>query len=136
MNHQKDLLKTLIDLLDGIVEVFLSAAVKPLLSFHTAFDDGLDQILRQLVSDHQEKIPKRVGFKTVAYARVFLALPTIIFLSWGHFLTPALLVIVVHLAAYLERAIADLRSDSANDSGDESQHGLASGSAEEDSFGK
>jgi hypothetical protein len=144
MNHQKDLLKTLIDLLDGIVEVFLSAAVQPLLSWHASLDDGLDQILVQLVRDHQDKIPRQLGYQAVAYARLCVALPTVVFLAGDDLsLTSALLVMCVFLAASLERAIADWRystvdgsGSSSSDAGEESPHGLSSaGSAEEDSFG-
>lgn len=135
MNGQKDLLRALIDLLDGIVEVFLTGIIEPLLGLHTKFDHSVGQILSKILQSQKQKIPGWVLKEgTVTYGRIGLVFPTIVLLSWGHSLLPAVLVFVVYAASFWERAMPDFCSDDNihSDKGDESgnTHG------EEESFGK
>ena len=134
MNGQK-VSRALIDLLDGIVEVFLTSIVERLLELHAKLDHSVDQILRRALENQKEKIPKWVLKEgTVTYGRVGLALPTIVLLSRGHSLLPAVLVFVVYSASFWERAMPDLGSDNAVN-GDKRDDG-AYVPGEEESFGK
>lgn len=134
MNNHKDLLKTLVDLLDGIVEVFLVASIRPVLDFHARADHAVDQILRKTLQDHKDKAPKwilKADFLT--YTRLALAMPTTILLSWGTWFLPALLVVVVHFASFFERILAEHNVEHGNDdSGEDSMHAQT----EDGSFGK
>ena len=136
MNGQKDLLRAWMDLLDGIVEVFLTSILEPLLlEVHAKFDHTVDQIIRRTLESQKEKIPKwalKEGVMT--YGRISLALPTIVLLSWGHSLLPAVLVFVVYSASFWERAMPDFCTNHGahGDKGDESDN--VNGEAE--SFGK
>eukprot|EP00977_Amphora_coffeiformis_P027932 scaffold34666_cov158-Amphora_coffeaeformis.AAC.1 len=96
MNGQKDLLRALMDLLDGIVEVFLTSILEPLLlEVHSKLDHAVDQVLRKTLESQKEKIPKWVLKEgVVTYGRMSLALPTVVLLSWGHAVLPA----VLHIA--------------------------------------
>ena len=136
MNGQKDLLRALMDLLDGIVEVFLTSILEPLLlEVHNKFDHSVDQVLRKSLENHKEKLPKWLLKDNVfTYGRISLALPTIVLLSWGHSVLPAVLVFVVYSASFWERVIPDVCTDHGlhSDKGDEGDNV----NGEEESFGK
>jgi len=136
MNGQKDLLRALMDLLDGIVEVFLTSILEPLLlEVHNKIDHSVDRVLRKSLENQKEKLPKWIlKDSAVTYGRISLALPTIVFLSWGHSVLPAVLVFVVYSASFWERVIPDVCNDHGvhSDKGDEGDNV----NGEEESFGK
>lgn len=135
MNNHKNLLKTLIDLLDGIVEVFLMCAIHPVLDLHARGDHAVDHVLRQLVHHHKNKAPKWMlkDDEFFTYFRVGLALPTIVCLSWGQSFLPAILVFVVHFTSFLERALGEHHVE--HGTGDDKDDSMQE-QAEEESFGK
>ena len=131
-NNRKDLLKTLIDLFDGIVEVFLASLIEPLLTIYSQVDHGIDRFHKHLVHQYQGKLPLwilRQG--TITYARIGLTLPTVILLSWQCSFLASIAVMTVLSASFWERAVPDLGTDPCvQGDGDKSEEG------EEESFGK
>lgn len=135
MPTQKDLFKTLVDLIDGIVEVLLSSS-EPLLGLHAKAHQTVDGILRQFVVHHKDVIPPWVWRRQfLAFVRMSLLLPTVILLSWGHTLVPAVLVLVVHVASFLERVIPETWVNDGADS-DGTGEEQTDVHAEEETFGK
>ena len=132
MNSRKDLLKTLIDLLDGIVEVFLATVIEPLLVVYNKLDQAIDRGLKQFLQQYKDQLFKCIlQDSAITYARIGLAIPTIVLLSWQCSLVASLVVCVVLSASFWERAIPDVCFDHCAPSGeDDGEEG------EEESFGK
>lgn len=133
MNSRKDLLKTLIDLLDGIVEVFLSTVIEPLLVVYNQLDQAIDRCLKQFLQQYKDQLFKCIlqDSSAITYARIGLAIPTIVLLSWQRSLVASLVVCVVLSASFWERAVPDVCFDHCEQGGED-----RGDEGEEESFGK
>ena len=134
MSDQKDLFKTLIDLLDGIAEVFVGSTIRPLITTHARAEHAMEQLFRQLIQAYKPRIPAwMLRTPVVTCVRLGLAIPTIVLVSWRQTVLPACLVLVAHLATFLESALAQLDAEhDLSEMKEESEHGHS----EEESFGK
>ena len=145
MKNQKDLLKTLVDLLDGLVEVCLAGVIEPLLILHGKIDHTTDRILGQILESQKGKLPRWILQQgTLTHARIALALPMIVLLSWEWCILAALLVVVVLSVSFWERALAEICSDHyyycprgcGSAGGEQDDHGEQVQQGEDESFGK
>ena len=133
MKSQKDLFRTLIDLLDGIVEVFLASVIEPLLIWHVKVDHAIDKLIRKFLHERKDRLPKCILQQgAIAYGRMGLALPTIVLLSWDCSFLASSLVFVELAASFWERVVPDITSDhcTEGEGNDEGEQG------EEESFGE
>lgn len=135
MKSQKDLLRTLVDLLDGIVEVFLASVIEPLLIWHGKVDRVIDKGFRRFVHEYKDRLPTWVLQKgAITYGRMGLALPTMVLLSWDCSLLASSLVLVELAASFWERVIPDIACDRYCTDGEDNNNEGEQG--EEESFGK
>ena len=137
MNDQKDLFRTLVDLLDGLVEVFLAYAIEPLLEVHCKADHFVEHLFCQFFQKYKAGAPKfllKAG--AVSYGRLALTIPTIVLLSWSHWLLAAIFVLIVHAGSFWENAVAESDSTGTFDNNrrDDGEH--ASNNDEHESFGE
>lgn len=139
-NQSRDLATTVFDLIDAVVEVYLKNIIRPFLSLHEVFYSGLNKVLRQVLDDHKKKIPTWFTANFITYARTWLVFPTILLLAWGHYLLPAILVILVDLGDFLDGVVARFwnkikKEKEANEEKDRSRSNSPTNS-DKDSFGK
>lgn len=144
MTKQKDLIGTAFDFFDAIVEVYLKTAIQPFLQLHEKFYTGLNKVLRQILDDADTHVPRWLTANFITYLRTLLVIPTVILLSRGHTVIPALTVIVVDFGDFLDGIVArywvDMNTNKKKEEAGKFEssprtESLASLS-EEDSFGK
>jgi hypothetical protein len=140
-NKRADLLATVLDLVDGVVELYLGSIIKPFLKIHETFYTSLNSVLRSLLDDHKKDIPVWFTANFITYARTFLVIPTLLLLAWGHTVLPAIIVILVDFGDFLDGVVArywiDVRKEEAKaaESKDKSRSASPTNSDHE-SFGK
>ena len=126
------LLQKLVDLLDGVVEVFLLSVMEPLVRFHTKIDHTVEDCIRQFLLVRQENLPKWIRQEgAITSARMALVLPVVLFISWGSSFVASILVLIALSAASWERAVRGIyKDDETETEGDQVLPG------EEESFGE
>jgi hypothetical protein len=97
MSDIDTLLKSIIDLLDVLSYLYISSTCAIFLHLHGEFESAVQEALRPLCGT-KKKVPRWLTVEFIAYARLYLAIPTILFLAWGYRILPSMLVLVVHLA--------------------------------------
>jgi hypothetical protein len=114
---KRDLVSTVIDLVDVVVEIYLSSIIKPFLKIHERFYASLNRVLRGLLDDHKKDIPVWFTANFITYFRTVLVFPTIILLAWGHTVLPAMIVVAVDFGDFLDGVVArywvDVRKEDA-----------------------
>jgi hypothetical protein len=139
--HKRDLVSTVIDLVDVVVEIYLGSIIKPFLKIHETFYTGLNRVLRGLLDDNKKDIPVWFTANFITYFRTVLVIPTILLLAWGHTILPAMIVIGVDFGDFLDGVVArywiDVRKEDAKsaESKDKSRSASPTNS-DDDSFGK
>lgn len=101
---KKSLLRSVFDLVDAIVELYLKTAIAPFLGLHEKFYTKLNQVLRRLLE--QNRIPRWFTANFITYFRTVLVFPTVLLLACGYQVLPAVLVIFVDLADFLDGVVA------------------------------
>jgi hypothetical protein len=136
-----DLLTTVFDLVDAVVELYLGSIIKPFLKLHETFYAKLNQCLRALLDDNKKHIPPWFTANWITYARTIFVIPTLLLLAWGHTILPAIIVIAVDFGDFLDGVVArywiDIRKEEAKalESKDKSRTSSPTNS-DHDSFGK
>lgn len=102
----KNLLTTVGELIDAIVELYLKTVIAPFLHFHEIFYSSLNRALRQLLDDHKHHIPDWFTANLITYVRTVVVVPTLVLLSWNHAVLPALLVLAVDFGDFLDGVVA------------------------------
>jgi hypothetical protein len=106
MTSDKALLRTVLDLVDAIVELYLGNIIKPFLKLHEKLYSALNSTLRSLLDNNKDKIPDWFTANWITYARTVLVIPCVLLLSWGHTLLPSLVVILVDFGDFLDGVVA------------------------------
>ena len=96
----------LLSMFDGVIELYLSKFIAPFLKYHEIFYTQLNVVLRKFMDDNKEKIPDWFTANFITYARTVLVMPRIIFMSWGWYLIPSLIVILVDFGDFLDGVAA------------------------------
>ena len=118
------LVQSFIDLLDVLVELYLGSFIKPflLLHVHVHTDEvyaNFNAFIRGFFDDNKKYVPEWLTANFIAYARAVLLIPTIMLLAGGQLVLPALLIILVHFAGFLDGVVArfwvDAKRDRAED---------------------
>lgn len=99
-------LATLLSLGDGIIELYLSKFIAPFLKYHEIFYNQLNAVLRGVMDEKKAQIPDWFTANFITYARTVLVFPCLIFLSWGWYLVPSLIVILVDFGDFLDGVAA------------------------------
>jgi hypothetical protein len=139
--HKRDLVSTVIDLVDVVVELYLGSIIKPFLKIHETFYNSLNKVLRGLLDDNKKHIPIWFTANFITYFRTVLVFPTLLLLAWGHTILPAIIVISVDFGDFLDGVVArywvDVRKEEAKsaESKDKSRSASPTNS-DHDSFGK
>jgi len=118
--ERKDLLRTVLDLVDAVVELYLRSVIRPFLKWHEVFYAALNKVLRQALDRH--RVPQHFTANFITYARTVLVFPTIVLLAWGHQVGPAILVILVDMGDFLDGVVARYWVDQANKEKEESSN--------------
>ena len=112
MHGHEDLVTTVFDLIHVVVELYLTAVIRPFMALHEVIYSGaLIKTLQQLLHDHKSRIPAWLTANSVAYSRVAAVLPVLVFLSWGHALLPVSLTVLFHMGGFLHGAVASFWED-------------------------
>ncbi|CAB9519469.1 expressed unknown protein [Seminavis robusta] len=101
-----DPLATVFQLVDSVVEVYLSTVIQPFLKFHEIFYNQLNVVLRTFMDTNKDKIPDWCTANFITYARTVLVVPCMIFISWGWYLLPSLIVLLVDFGDFLDGVAA------------------------------
>ena len=104
MANQNSLLKTIMDLVDVIVELFLGHVIKPFLKLHEKFYSALNATLRSVLD--KNNVPTWFTANFITYARTWLVIPCVLLLSWGHTVLPSFIVILVDFGDFLDGVVA------------------------------
>ncbi len=96
----------LLALVDSIVELYLKAVIKPLLTFHEKFYNALNKMMRKALDDNRSQIPEWFTANWITYARTVLVVPTVLLLTWGYTFLPSFLVIFVDFGDFLDGVVA------------------------------
>lgn len=101
-----DSLTSFLSLVDSIIELYLSKFIAPFLKYHEVFYNQLNVVLRGAMDANKQKIPDWFTANFITYARTVLVFPCLIFLSWGWYLIPSLVVIAVDFGDFLDGVAA------------------------------
>ena len=135
----KDLVTTIFDLIDVVVELYLSCVIRPFLTLHEACYGAINKVFRKLLDDNKQKIPRWFTANFITYSRTLVVLPTLLLLSWGHVLLPSIFVILVDLGDFLDGVVARFWNDVKKEKEELEDKDSRSSSptvADKDSFGK
>lgn len=108
---KKDIFTPLLDLADVVVEIYLGSFIRPFVSVHEKFYGIVNTVLRQVLDDKKNVIPKWFTANFITYARTVLVLPTLLLLAWGHTILPSILVVLVDLGDFLDGVVARFWND-------------------------
>lgn len=106
MTSDKALLRTVLDLVDVIVELYLGNIIKPFLTLHERLYSALNSTLRSVLDNNKDKVPDWFTANWITYARTLLAIPCVCLLSWGHTLLPSFIVVLVDFGDFLDGVVA------------------------------
>jgi hypothetical protein len=110
-HRPKNLSTTVMELIDGIVELYLQAAIQPfVMSMHEPFYDAWNRMMRRFLDNQKYTmmIPESCsGWCATAtttatwnfwipFVRTTLILPVLVLLSLRHTVVPAIFVLIVH----------------------------------------
>lgn len=136
------MLRTVLDLLDAVVELYLKSVIAPFLKLHEKIYAGFNKFLRQLLDQHNVPVWFTANF--ITYARTVLVFPTVLLLAEGYRTLPALLVLAVDVGDFLDGVVARYWVDQAKEKESKKQqqqqkssHSRSSSpaSSDKDSFG-
>jgi len=145
MASDKTLLKTIMDLVDVIVELFLGNVIKPFLKLHEKAYGALNATLRSLLDNNKDHIPDWFTANFITYARTVLVIPCILLLSWGHTVLPSVIVILVDFGDFLDGVVArywvDIKKEQQEEAlskkdGKPRSRSVSPVNSDDDSFGK
>jgi hypothetical protein len=94
------------NIIDGVVEMYLAQFVKPFLHFHEIFYNNLNAVLRKAMDDNKSKIPDWFTANFITYARTVLVIPCLLFISWGYWFLPSVIVLLVDFGDFLDGVAA------------------------------
>lgn len=130
--QSSDLFNAVFDLIDSVVELYLSSVIKPFLKLHETFYSGLNAILRKLLDDHY--VPEWFTANFITYFRTALVIPTLLLLAAGHGVVAAVVCLAVDFGDFLDGVVArywvDVRA-----SQEEKPRSASPANSDEDSFG-
>lgn len=106
MTSDKALLRTVLDLVDVIVELYLGNIIKPFLTLHEKFYSALNSTLRSVLDNNRDKIPDWFTANWITYSRTLLVIPCVLLLSWGHTFLPCFIVILVDFGDFFDGVVA------------------------------
>jgi len=101
-----DLVSTVFDLIDGVVEIYLGSVVKPFVKFHEKFYSALNLVLRKVLDDNKNVIPTWFTANFITYFRTIIVVPTILLLAWEYNIYAAILCIAVDFGDFLDGVVA------------------------------
>lgn len=96
----------ILNIIDGVVEMYLAQFVKPFLHFHEIFYNNLNVVLRKAMDDNKSKIPDWFTANFITYARTVLVIPCLLFISWGYWFLPSVIVLLVDFGDFLDGVAA------------------------------
>jgi|Transcript_17966 phosphatidylglycerophosphate synthase len=99
-----ELFKSIFDVINAVVEMYLGSVIKPFLTLHEQFYSKMNSTLRQVLDDNNVPVWFTANF--ITYARTALVVPTVLLLSWGHTVLPSLLVLLVDFGDFLDGVVA------------------------------
>lgn len=138
----KKLGKLSLQLVDFLVEeYFLPKVIQPFLSLHEIFYGELNRLMRKVLDDNKQHIPKWFTANFITYVRTWVVFPTLLLLAWGYTVIPALLVILVDFGDFLDGVVArywvDVRKEEEKQKKkDDGSLKTSSSSSDMDGFGK
>lgn len=104
MKQQKNLVSTVFDLIDAVVEIYLSSVIKPFLKLHETFYSRMNQALRKVLDDNN--IPEWFTANFITYARTVLVVPTVLLLAWDYYVLSAVICVGVDFGDFLDGVVA------------------------------
>lgn len=93
-------------IIDGVVEMYLAQLIKPFLYYHEIVYANMNLILRKAMDDNKDKIPDWFTANFITYVRTVLVIPCLLFIAWGYWLLPSLIVLLVDFGDFLDGVAA------------------------------
>jgi hypothetical protein len=115
--HHKNLSTTVMELIDGIVELYLQAAIQPFVqSVHEPIYDAWNRVMHRFLNSKYTLMIVECCTATktttewkfwIPYVRTALVLPLLVLLSLRHTVVPSILVLIVHGLGSLLHGVVD-----------------------------
>jgi hypothetical protein len=93
-------------ILNAIVEIYLTTAIKPFLTLHEKFYCKLNAVIRSTLDENSDKIPEWFTANFITYFRTVLVIPCVMLLVNGWVLTSSFFVIFVDFGDFLDGVVA------------------------------
>lgn len=140
MKPQNDIITSVFDLIDAVVEVYLGSVIKPFVKLHETFYSSLNVVLRKILDDNKEHIPVWFTANFITYFRTALVIPTLLLLAWKQHLLASLLVIACDFGDFLDGVVArywvDLRKEQESLEQKDKSRPPSPSNSDDDSFGE
>jgi phosphatidylglycerophosphate synthase len=119
------------EVIDPIVELYLSQVIAPFLHYHEIFYTWLNQTLRTMMDDHTKHIPSWFTANFITYMRTLLIYPTLLILASGqYYFIAASLVVLADFGDFLDGVVArywvDVNKNTKNQSSQDTKSPITS----------
>lgn len=132
-----ELFKSIFDLLNAIVEVYLGSVIKPFLIFHEQFYSKMNSTLRKVLDDN--KVPTWFTANFVTYVRTAFVVPSVLLIAWGHTILPSIIVLLVDFGDFLDGVVArywvDMKKKKEEEGSSGDSKSSPPGGSDDDSYG-
>lgn len=105
-DETQDILTFIIELVNLLVEIYLTYVIKPFLSLHEIFYAWLNNTIRTILDDNSEKIPAWFTANFITYVRTVFVVPCVMLLVNGHIFLPSFIVLAVDFGDFLDGVVA------------------------------
>lgn len=105
-NNKRNSFKSIIDIVNIVVEFYLTKVIRPALVLHDNFYDRLNIGIRASLDGCSDFIPKWFTANFITYARTVLLIPCLTLLAQGYHVLPSAIVVLVNFGDYLDGVVA------------------------------
>lgn len=144
---ERDVLTSVFNLIDAVVELYLGRIIEPFVKVHEKFYSSLNVALRRVLDDND--VPAWFTANWITYARTLCVVPTLYLIANGWYVVASIICVAVDFGDFLDGVVARYWSDVANgnknkkksmsdesDSKDDKRRAASPASSDDDSFGK
>lgn len=105
-DETQDILTFIFELVNLLVEIYLTYVIKPFLSLHEVFYAWLNNTIRTILDDNSDKIPTWFTANFITYVRTVFVVPCVMLLVNGYILLPSFIVLAVDFGDFLDGVVA------------------------------
>lgn len=102
----QDIATFVFEIVNLLVELYLTYVIKPFLSLHEIFYAWLNNTIRSILDDNSDKIPTWFTANFITYVRTVFVVPCVMLLVNDYILLPSLIVLAVDFGDFLDGVVA------------------------------